>query len=55
MSSKAFLSAVLAAALGSGCATVLKGGRNELVLHGAPEDLKVYAMGEELALTKPAP
>ena len=52
MSSNAVVSALLAAALGSGCATVVKGGRNELILHSASDDLKAYAMGEELALSR---
>ena len=52
MSSNAVVSALLAAALGSGCATVVKGGRNELIFHSAPDDLKAYALGEELALSR---
>ena len=51
--SKAVVSiALLVAALGSGCATIVKGGRNELKLSGAPADLRAFAGADELNLVK---
>jgi len=51
MSSRVLLAAGLLAAFGSGCATVMRGSRNELILHSAPADLKVFDQGQQVALT----
>jgi hypothetical protein len=51
MTSQRFIAAGLAAVVASGCATIIKGGRNELVLNGAPDGLEVYAHNERLELS----
>jgi len=52
MSLKVVVLVGLFAALGSGCATIVKGGRNELKFSGAPANLRAFAGTEELTLVK---
>ena len=52
MSLKVVVLVALFASVGSGCATIVKGGRNELKFSGAPANLRAFAGTEELKLVK---